>query len=110
MKKVPTSHIPKLNGDNYQQWKLQMSLALQAAGVWGVVDSSLRKPTLKSDGSNKKEVDEWEEKDVGARSLIVQLLEPRQMSHVYSCSTAKILWDKIKQINPMRALSTNSIH
>ncbi|OXA36504.1 hypothetical protein Fcan01_28731, partial [Folsomia candida] len=79
MKKVETSHIPKLNGDNYQPWKLQVTLALQAGGVW--------------------DVDKWDENDVGARSLIVQLLEQGQMAHIYACDSAKTTWEKIAEVN-----------
>ncbi|OXA46379.1 Copia protein [Folsomia candida] len=99
MKKVETSHIPKLNGDNYQPWKLQVTLALQAGGVWGYIDGTKKKPTLKTDGSNQTDVDKWDENDVGARSLIVQLLEQGQMAHIYACDSAKTTWEKIAEVN-----------
>jgi hypothetical protein len=96
-KKIDTSHIAKLNGDNYSQWKLQVSLVLKALGVWGQVDGSVSKPRATSD--NAAAITAWEEKDITAQAIIVPLLDKRQMSHVYDCESSQALWDKLKKIN-----------
>jgi hypothetical protein len=93
-RKIDTSHVSKLDSENYQQWKLQVTLLLKAYGVWGHVDGTIVRPH-----TDATLIQDWETKDVQAQAIIVPLLDKKQMSHIYTCSTSKGVWDKLKQIN-----------
>jgi hypothetical protein len=60
-KKVDTSHVVKLEENNYQRWKLKITLVLKASKAWGIVSGSDRCPT---DPTNVAEIKAWELSDV----------------------------------------------
>lgn len=93
-KKIDTSHVLKLQDGNYQRWKLQVSLVLRAAEVFDVVDGTTPKPAAAGDDLKK-----WEKKDIEAQAIIVPLLDKKQTGHIYNCTTAHEMWEKLKAIN-----------
>ena len=91
---ISTRHVVKLeDSTNYQQWRLQVQLILEAAEVWSVVIPTAQPP------EETGELQKWNKKDVEARAIIVPTLSKRQMSHIYSISTAKEMWKKLKDVN-----------
>jgi len=96
MKKISTTHISKLNGENYPQWKLQVSLVLKAYKVWGHVDGTNAQP---SDAATAADKTKWNDADVEAMAIMVPLVDTKQMTHIRSCTTAKEVWDKLEKIN-----------
>jgi hypothetical protein len=95
-KKVDTSHVLKLEDGNYQRWKMQVSLVLRASEVWGVVNGTELK---NSDPTKVAEIKAWESKDVHAQAIIVPLLDRKQSTHIYNCTTSKEMWDKLQGIH-----------
>jgi hypothetical protein len=69
-KKVDTSHVVKLEENNYLRWKLQITLVLKASKAWGIVSGSDRCPT---DPTNVAEIKAWELRDVRLRVLVSSL-------------------------------------
>jgi len=91
--KIDSSHVVKLDGKNYQQWKLQITLVLKAADVWGVTDGTVPCPT------DPTQVAAWTKLDIKAQALMVPSLNERQTSHIYGLATAHDIWTKLTQIN-----------
>ncbi|CAG7818823.1 unnamed protein product [Allacma fusca] len=85
--------IEKLDGTNYNCWKLDVQLALEASELWEVADGS---ETLPADDTKKKA---WKLKDVQARAIIVPSLDKTQKNHIYSCKTAKEMLDKLRDLH-----------
>ncbi|CAG7829923.1 unnamed protein product, partial [Allacma fusca] len=85
--------IEKLDGTNYNCWKLDVQLAIEASELWEVADGS---ETLPADDTKKKA---WELKDAQARAIIVPSLDQTQKNHIYSCKTAKEMLDKLRNLH-----------
>jgi len=94
-KKVDTSHIPKLNGKNYQNWKFAVTYALKAAELWEIVSGDKARPT----DDKVAELKAWIQSDVEASALIVPLVEDKQVSHLVNCKTAGEMWNKLTEIH-----------
>jgi len=92
--KIDTSHVVKLDGKNYSQWKLQASLVLKAAGAWDIITGTSIRPSTTGDPQLA-----WDALDIKAQAIMVPLLDVRQTSHINSCTTSKAIWDKLLQIN-----------
>ena len=68
--KVDLAGVTKLNGANYQRWKFQLELILQANDVWGIVNGTDAKPgTVPAS---------WIKKDVGARAILASTIDSSQ--------------------------------
>jgi hypothetical protein len=91
---VRTDNVEKLNGGNFNRWKLQISLILEASDLWDVVTGDEAIP-----GSDDAKIKKWKKKDVQARSIIVPTLDAAQTSHIYSCKTSKEMFDKLAAAN-----------
>jgi hypothetical protein len=82
-----------LADDNYQHWRLQISLVLKAAKVWPNVSGAIPRP---SSGTG---ADEWDATDVQAMAIIVTTLNQVNSNHVFACTTSKEMFDKLKSIH-----------
>ncbi|GJQ70653.1 hypothetical protein Trydic_g23042 [Trypoxylus dichotomus] len=67
MDKIDVTIINKFDGKNFQHWKFQMTCALKAKGLYGIVSGSEKKPASDTDGPEiKTAIETWEKKDAGA--------------------------------------------
>ena len=82
LKGLDLSHFAKLDGSNYTEWKLRVTLLLKSADTWNVVTGTTTKPVLKADGSNSDAVKAWEKLDTKAQTIMVALLVKRQLSRL----------------------------
>lgn len=103
-RKIDTNHVVKLNGENYPQWKLQVSLILKAYDLWGQVDGSVARPAATATNatiaiSPYRDIAKWDKQDVEAMALIVPLVNPKQLSHIRSEKTSNEIWDKLEKMN-----------
>jgi hypothetical protein len=80
-KALDLTHVPQLDGSNYQEWKLRVSLVLKATEIWEAVDGTSIKPVLKTDNSNTTQVSTLVQKDAKAQAVVVNLVTKRQLSH-----------------------------
>ena len=85
MSSTRTDSVEKLNGSNFNRWKLQISLILEAGDLWDVVTGDEALPAR-----DDAKIKAWKKKDVQARSVMVPTLDAAQTSHIYSCKTAKV--------------------
>src|SRR5687767_3671079 len=89
--KVEALHLVRLNGPNYRQWKMQITLALQASDLWDIVDGTKPCPA----GGDPA----WTKLDVQARAILASTLDDAQSNHVDNCTTAKDMYDRLKDIH-----------
>jgi len=99
-KKVDTSYVVKLEDGNYQRWKMQVTLVLQASEVWDVVTGTTPRPGAPAGAGDPDLRPAWDLKDVHARAIIVPLLDAKNTSHISNrCNTAKEMWDKLSSLH-----------
>ena len=96
IKKVDITQVVKLDGTNFQRWKLQISLVLKASELWDVVSGTDTKP---ADATKVAEIKAWVKKDVEAQALIVPTLDAKQTSHIFNLATSKEIFDKLQAVN-----------
>jgi len=99
--------IVKLNNENYFTWKFRMELLLIKEEVWKVVSEP--GPVLANDRSNQSAVDAWKKSDDQARATIGLLVEDNQLNHIRSETTAKQMWDSLKDYHEKSTLSNKVI-
>jgi len=90
-RKIDTAHVVKLSDNNYERWRLQITLVLKAAKVWQVASGDEVRTV-----ANKEE---WDEKDIEAQALIVPTLDEIQTNHVYACDSAHEMLSKLKDVH-----------
>lgn len=83
--------VPKLNGDNYFNWKFRIKMLLKEKEVWSVITSD--PPTDATERAS------WNKLDDKAFSTIVQTVDEMQLTHVRDCDTAKAAWDSLQAIH-----------
>lgn len=92
--------ITKLNNENYFVWKYRMELLLIKEGAWSVVNEA--KPEIATQSA------EWEKRDNTARALIGLSVEDDQLIHVRTKTTAKEVWEDLKEYHERSTLSNQA--
>jgi len=90
MKTSDTYRFPKLkDSDNYESWKMDITNALKAKGLWWVTSGKLKKPeilasdvTATAKTKYKHELLHWEDKNDRACGMISFSTEPRFRIHI----------------------------
>ena len=82
---------PILNGENYLHWKLRMEYNLRSRKLWGVVSGEKQRPT------EEEEARKWDELDEEARQVIVMTVNDNQNSYLFDETSAKGMWDRLKE-------------
>jgi hypothetical protein len=93
--KLGISHVVKLDDENYEQWRLQITLILKAGKFWDVVSAT--------------DTAVWDQTDIEAQALIVPTLTAAQTNHIYACKTSHEIFEKLKSIHS-DASSLNKQH
>lgn len=87
----------KLTARNYRHWARRMSCRLRALGLWNITEGTEERPTADSTSEDKKALKEWEKRDAIARMLLFDCLSATQLSLISDESTAKEIWDRLKE-------------
>lgn len=90
--------ITKLNNDNYSVWKFKVELFLIKEDLWSQT-SSVRP-------SDPTAAAEWEKKDNKARATIGLLIEDTQLVHIRKSTTAKEVWESLKNYHEKSTLTS----
>lgn len=86
--------IEKLDGANYESWKIQMRSVLIHSGLWGYVSGTIAPPeTTKVEESKKHKL-----QDEKALASIFLGLKPDQLIHIKKCTVAKEAWEKLEEV------------
>ncbi|XP_029054776.2 uncharacterized protein LOC114882063 [Osmia bicornis bicornis] len=83
--------IVKLDGTNYSTWKFEVVLALEAKDLLGLVDGTIVKP-------DETELKAYDKKSAQVKMLILNTVAKNLCRNLYNCSTAKEMWDKLKDL------------
>src|SRR5665811_1552782 len=70
---------------------------LRASEVWSVVGGNSYRPD--EDEDDPAPLIAWEKLDSVAQAIIVPLLDARQTNHIFSCETARDMWEKLDKIH-----------
>ncbi|MCO5581900.1 hypothetical protein L7F22_035789 [Adiantum nelumboides] len=101
--------IDKLNGNNYQVWKLKMELYLKELQLWDVISTPAPSPVET----------EWMAKDNTTHMEIILHCGDRQVQTVWSVTSAQAIWsffqktyehtDLVYQVSPIKRLMNTNI-
>lgn len=93
-----SKHIEKLKGrENWELWKFQATIILQAKGAFTVATGKYKKPTVTKPEEVEEET-EWLKKDAEAKKLIITTVERATLVHIMDCSTSADMWQKLTTI------------
>lgn len=88
-------NIEKLiDGESYQIWKFQITVAFRANGVYQVVSGDSLQETQRT----AEDKTSWEKKDALAQKLIVTTVDRKLVTHLFNCKTAKDMFEKLVAI------------
>lgn len=80
--------IPKLNGQNWQTWKVRVEMLLCREDLWYVVEDGVPDEDDRSDN--------WKKDDRKAKATIVLLLDDCQLPLVKNCAFASDVYNSLK--------------
>ena len=91
--------IDKLEGaNNWQVWKYQMQVILEARELWGHVDGTATSPALsESSSSNSNAQSAFEKAQRKTKALLVTSINSDLVHLITECQTPKEIWDKLKE-------------
>ena len=91
--------IDKLEGvKNWQVWKYQMQVILEAKELWGHVDGTATNPTSSESGSsNASAQSAFAKAQMKTKALLVTSINSDLVHLITECQTAKEIWDKLKE-------------
>ncbi|CAK9810851.1 hypothetical protein ANTQUA_LOCUS6656 [Anthophora quadrimaculata] len=86
--------IVKLEGTNYSTWKFEVEIALEAKDLLGFVNGTIVKP----DEDKITELKAYGQKSAQVKMIILSTIAQNLRRNLYNCSTAKEMWDKLKDL------------
>lgn len=98
MAELHRANITKLNNDNYSVWKFKIELLLIKDDLWTQV--STEKPTDATAAAA------WQKRDDKARATIGLLVEDSQLIHIRKATTAKQVWESLKNYHEKSTLTS----
>jgi UTP:GlnB (protein PII) uridylyltransferase len=90
--------IEKLEGpEDWSKWKWQILMLLHAHCLEYITNGSRKCPVLPVDAQSQqtKELTEWRQDDTKAASIIACTLSKSVAELVWTCTSAKDIWDKL---------------
>lgn len=90
--------ITKLNNENYQVWKFKVELLLIKEDLWDQVNSDVPQ--------NEEMRAQWVKNDNKARAIIGLLVEDSQLLHIRKATTAKEVWNALKNYHEKSTLTS----
>ncbi len=87
----------KLSTDNYLSWKLGISCALRAHGLWEIVDGSSTCPIVPEEANQEQhqQLKNWKKNDNKAKTLIINSLDEIHVRLIVNCTTSYDMFAKI---------------
>ncbi|XP_021980472.1 uncharacterized protein LOC110876613 [Helianthus annuus] len=89
------TQIPKLSGQNYFHWHIQMKVLLESQDLWTIIEEGYREPAagaLESDRNNHKEI---VKKDKKALNIMFQAVNDTIFERIATSRTSKEAWDTL---------------
>lgn len=92
------ARVLKFDGKNFQHWKFQITAALVANELLGIVDGTEPRPNNLNDEEGKR----WIKRDGQARYLMSTAIQLEQMENLYTCITSHEMWEKLTEIHEQK--------
>lgn len=87
--------IDHLKGQsNYELWKFQIQVLLEANGSFGVVSGSSKKP----EPTEKDLFAEWIKKDSCGKKMLILTIDKGLQTHIMNCKSSNEMWSKIREM------------
>jgi hypothetical protein len=103
---VPCTVLPVLDSHNYHSWAIELQTFFEARKLWDIVSghrtAEIRQAVTADDGSTQTEITtdpEFRYSDASIRSILLSSVDPTQRSHIIRITTAKGMWDTLRQIH-----------
>lgn len=94
--------IKKLESvENWNSWKFQTKIVLQAAELFQVVSGECVRPIAageRGDENLDQQLKDWNKRDVQAKMIISTSIGDQALSYIMSCETSKAMWDKLHAV------------
>ena len=96
-------HLLQLEGpENFNKWKFVLKTALEARGIWDIVEGKRKEPALVTNQAgavtNQDDVNKWKIENARAKSMIIGTLAPRMLCHIETCSNADDVFKALKKV------------
>uniref|UniRef100_A0A5S6Q1Q5 DUF4219 domain-containing protein n=1 Tax=Trichuris muris TaxID=70415 RepID=A0A5S6Q1Q5_TRIMR len=88
--------ITKLNGSNYQIWKLKVKVLLMKYGLWDVVNHVKPEPTPQG----------WYQRECKAIAAICLTVEDDQLLHLTQLETAREMWQALQRLHERSSIGS----
>ena len=86
------SSIPKLNGNNYHDWKFAIQMILRKAHCWDVISGQVAKPAMRTGE------DSWSKKSEEGLTTIGLTIEPTQFVYIRDITEGPAAWKALADI------------
>lgn len=83
-------NVPKLDGNNYHDWKFAIGMVLRRAGCWDIVGTE--KPATRTSG------EDWDKKSEEMLTCIGLTLLPNQYGHIRECTDGPSAWKALANV------------
>ena len=88
-------NIPKLaDSKTFPVWNFHLWIVVGAKNLRGIVDGTESYDPNSNSSRRKK----WQSRDDQAEQIIVSSIEQELVSHILTCTTAKEMYDKLKEV------------
>ena len=87
--------------ENFNKWKFVLKTALEARGIWDIVEGKRKEPALVTDAqgrTNSEAINKWKMENAKAKSMIIGTLAPRMLCHVETCNNADEVFTSLKKV------------
>ena len=93
--------IKVFDGEKFNVWKSSMDILFEYKKVHDAVYGVEKIPPEAT--STQEQITAWKEKNAHARMLIMQAVSSRVMEDLISCSTAALMWTKLRAIHQQKS-------
>ena len=91
-----TYRLEPLNTTNWMPWKRRMLAVLREQGLESyITKAGSTRPVAGSDGATTASVQEWEKKELKARTRLELAIGDSEMGHIVGADTAYDIWERL---------------
>jgi hypothetical protein len=100
------SSVPKLDGQNYHDWKFAISMVLRRAGCWEVVSGNGDKGNKPKTRSDDGKLEKWEAAAEEGLTFIGLTIAPSQYGHIRDAADGPTAWKALADIYEKNSRAT----
>src|ERR1700739_3534820 len=89
------STVPKLNGQNYHDWKFAVSMVLRHSGCCDIVTGKLQRPEGRG---NTAAAADWDGKADEGLTIIGLTIDPDQYQYIRDAANGARAWEELAKV------------